>query len=193
MPPFIRNPRQRPRVPVRCTIRIAFRSGMFLETSTFSVGPGGCAIETTRRIEPGERAFIELTDGRVPGARMFVGRVAWSSERPPWRCGIAFDAAPAREATALFSELVSSYPNAPVVGDVERIPEDAVLAPTPVPGTLAVVPAEAEILQAIGRGMEASTLRDRLGERWAAHVNALFALIERGMIEVVPRGVERSS
>jgi hypothetical protein len=193
MPQFIHNPRQRPRIPVRCTIRVALRSGTFLETSTFNVGPGGCAIETTRRIEPGERAFIELTDGRVPGARMFVGRVAWSSDEPPWRCGIAFDAATARAATVLFSELVSSYPDALVAGDVERIPEDAVLEPTPVPGTLAVVPAEAEILQAIGPGVEASALRDRFGERWGAHLNALFALIERGMIEVVPRGVERSS
>lgn len=113
----IHSPRRGPRLPVRCTIRVALRSGAFLHASTVNVGPGGCAIETARRVEVGDRAFLELTDERVPGSRVFVGRIAWSSAEPPWRCGIAFDAGTARAAAALVSELVSAYPEVATDGD----------------------------------------------------------------------------
>jgi PilZ domain len=181
MTEFILNPRRSPRLPVRFTVRIALRSGGFLEARTVNVGPGGCAVETPSRVEPGERAFAEVKDGHV-GAHMLAGRVAWTSSAPPWRSGIAFDAASSRGAAALYSEIVAEHPA--VVDVVERIPTDAVLAPTPVPGDLAVVPAEAEVLEALGSGIEAGALRDRLGERWTSHVNALFALVERGLVEV---------
>jgi PilZ domain len=181
---FIHNPRRSPRVPVRFSVRIALRNGDFLEARTLNVGPGGCAVETSRRVEPGERAFAEIKDARV-GAHVLVGRVAWTSSAPPWRSGIAFDAASGKVAARLFSELASGCPDAVVVVDaVEKIPADAVLAPTPVPGGLAVVAAEAEVLQAVGSGIEAGALRDRLGDRWDSHVNALFALLERGVVEV---------
>lgn len=181
MTEFILNPRRSPRIPVGFSVRIALRSGTFLEARTVNVGPGGCAVETPCRVEPGERAFAEIKDPHV-GAHMFVGRVAWTSSAPPWRSGIAFDAGSGRVAAALFSEVVAVHPA--VVDVVERIPTDAVLAPTPVPGDVQVVPAEKEILEALGSGIEAGTLRDRLGERWGTHVNALFALVERGLVEV---------
>ena len=181
MTEFILNPRRSPRLPVRLDVRIALRSGAFLVARTINVGPGGCAVETPSRVEPGERAFAEVQDGHV-GAHMLAGRVAWSSSEPPWRCGIAFDAGSGRGAAALFSEVVAEQPA--VVDVVERIPTDAVLAPTPVPGGLNVVPAEAEVLEALGSGIEAGALRERLGERWDSHVSALFALVERGLVEV---------
>lgn len=183
MAEFIHNPRRSPRVPVQLTVRIALRSGAYLEARTLNVGPGGCAVETPRRVEPGERAFAEIKDVRL-GAHVLVGRVAWTSSAPPWRSGIAFDAGSGRVAAALFSDLASGHPEAAVLDTVEKIPTDAVLAPTPVPGVPSVVPAEAEVLRAVGSGIEAGALRDRLGDRWDSHVHALFALLERGAVEV---------
>jgi hypothetical protein len=187
MAEFILNPRRSPRVPVRFGARIALRGSGFLEARTFNVGPGGCAVETSRRVEPGERAFAEIRDARV-GAHALAGRVAWSSSAPPWRSGIAFDAASGKVAARLFSDLVSGCPEAVAVAEpVEKIRADAVLTPTPVPGALGVVAAEAEVLEAVGSGIEAGALRDRLGHRWDSHVNALFALLERGAVEARPR------
>jgi hypothetical protein len=137
----------------------------------------------------GERIFVELWDTNVSASHLFTGRVAWCSSTQPWRCGISFDDAYAHSAALLFASLCSLNPRAAADGGiVERIPTNAVLSPTPVPGDLAViVPAELEVLLAVGAGIEAHALQNRLGTRWGGCVNPLFSLLGRGLIEVTPR------
>ncbi len=189
MPAFIENPRRAPRIPIRCDARLALRSGSFLAGCTLDVGPGGCGVEASPSpLTVGERAFLEID---LAGTRYrFAGRVAWSSTAPPGRSGIAFDESGRASATALFTRLASALPNLADEGrTVERIQEDAFLAPTPAPGSLRAVSREEEILLAIGGGLEARALRDRLGGEWNECVNAVFALLERGAIQAcAPEG-----
>lgn len=184
---FIENPRRAPRMAIGCTVRIALRAGIFIATCTSDVGPGGCGVETPSKLAPGDRVFMELKSDSILGSHMLTGQVAWSSSAPPWRSGISFDLGSRRIAAALFAQLASAHPDAAAEGEfVDRIPVDAILAPTPVPGLLAVVPAEAEILGALGTGIEAGALRARLGERWDACVNVLFGLLGRHVVEMCP-------
>lgn len=172
---------------VRCTVRIALREGNFIATCTSDIGPGGCGVETSSRLTPGGRVFMEIKSDSLRGSHLLTGQVAWSSEASPWRSGVAFDAGSRRLAAALFAQLASAHPDMAAEGEfVDRIPADAVLAPTPVPGLTAVVPAEAEILRALGTGIEARALRARLGERWEACVNVLFGLLGRRVVEMCP-------
>jgi hypothetical protein len=180
MAAFIENPRRAPRLPVRCDARIALRSGGFFISCTWDVSPGGCGVAAApSRVAPGERVFFEVDHEGV--RYRFTGSVAWSSTEAPWRAGIAFDQASLATAAELFGRISEAHPEAS--RGVDRIPEDAVLARTPVPGTLPTLPRQAEILLAIGSGVEARALRERLGTDWDRSVNAVFALLESGAIE----------
>ncbi len=178
---FIENPRRAPRVAIRCDARVALVSGPFFIACTADVGPGGCGVAAAPYpLTQGERVFFEI---EYAGERhLFTGTVAWSSTTPPWRAGVAFDESSCSAAAALFGRIATDHPRDD--RGVDRIPEDAVLARTPVPGSLKALPREAEILLAIGPGVEARALRDRLGVEWDLCVNAVFALLERGQIEV---------
>jgi hypothetical protein len=185
MTEFIQSPRRSQRMPVRCGARVAFRSGNFVASSTIDMGAGGCRVETTGRVNPGEQALVELRDANVFGAHLLSGRVVWSSDAAPWRCGIAFDRGSARAAAALFEQMRAAYPDVARRSDrVEKIPARALITPAPVPGRAALAPAEAELLRALGKGAELGALRDRLGKRWAQCIHALFSLVERRVIEV---------
>ncbi len=183
MTAFIENPRRSPRISIPCGARIALRSGSFSASFTADVGPGGCGVvAASSRLEPGERIFVEID---FEGSRhLLSGRVAWSSSSPPWRGGVAFDAASLRAAASLFARIASAHPELADEGrTIDRIPEDAILARTPVPGTLKAVPREAEILLAVGDGLEARALPERLGSEWDGCANALFALLQRRVLE----------
>lgn len=187
MPAFIENPRRAPRIPIRCTARVALRSGGFFVCSTADVGPGGFGVAAAPwQLTLGERLFVEIDV--AGGAYPLVGRVAWSSSASPWRCGIAFDEGSAATAGALLGRIAAEHPELAAGGrTIARIPEDAILARTPVPGSLIAVPGEARILLAVGDGLEARALPDRLGTSWEECVNALFALLERRALEARPR------
>jgi hypothetical protein len=178
---FIQNPRRASRILIRCDARLALHSGRFFVACTVDVGPGGCGVAAAPvQLTRGERTFFEIEH---EGERyFFTGTVAWSSTTAPWRAGVAFDASSLECAAALFGRIASAHAEA--ARGVDRIPEDAILAPTPVPGTLTALPRESEVLLAIGAGIEARALRDRLGEQWDSSVNAVFALVERGEVEV---------
>ncbi len=180
---YIENPRRGPRLGVRCDARVALRSGGFVIACTADVGPGGCGVaDAPGQLIPGERVFFEVEHA---GERFrFAGRVAWSSSEAPWRAGVAFDEGSRHAAAALYERIAAAHPAS--TRPVERIPEDAILARTPLPGAVPAVPSvprEAEILLAVGPGMEARALRDRLGSEWGEYVNAVFALLERGALE----------
>ena len=185
MAEFIENPRRGPRMGIRCGARIAPRTGASFTTHTVDLAPGGCQAHTAQRIGPGEKVVVQLSDPKVFGALHLSGTVVWSSTAAPWACGIAFDRGSARAAQAMFDQLARAYPAAASQhAFVDRIPADAFLTPTPVPGQLEVVPLEAEVLSALGSGVEARALRARLGDRWSRCTNALFALLGRGAIQL---------
>jgi len=181
MTEFIEDPRRGPRLTVRCAVRVALRKGGFFHSCTTDVGPGGCQITAPYRLESGERVYLEV-DCESPGPSVLTGHVAWSSSEPPWRGGVAFDQGSIDMAVALFRGLSSEGASADPAA--ERLPLDAILVPTPIPGSLAVAPVEVEVLRALGSGMDARGLRDRLGERWDACIGGVFALLDRNLIEV---------
>lgn len=184
----LHDPRRSPRLPVRCTTRLALRSGAFLASCTIDVGAGGCGLETPARLVTGDRAFMDLGDVRVGGPHLLSGRLAWASATPPWRCGIAFDPGSARAAAALFERLARAYPELPGSLAFGKLAADAFLSPDPVPERLArVTPAQEIVLRALGEGTEAGALRDRLGVHWGACASLLFALIARQLVVIGAR------
>jgi hypothetical protein len=183
---FLENPRRHFRLPTSTRARVAFRAGGFVSARAFDLSPGGCGVELAQRVRAGEKVFVELREPAVFGAQLLSGAIVWASESAPWRCGIAFDRGSACVAGKLVDQLKQAQPpgERPRASYIERVPADAILTRTPVPGQIAVVSHEAEVLSAIGAGVDARTLRERLGERWPPCANALFALLGRGAVQL---------
>ena len=117
-------------------------------------------------------------------AKELSGRIAWSSHAPPWRAGVAFDDGSVSTAVDFFTRLAAAYPGVDTLGHApDRVPEDGTIAPAPPPPITAVLSSEeVAVLLAVGDGLAASALRARLGDRWGACVNAMFALLGRGYL-----------
>jgi hypothetical protein len=188
MPEFIENPRRAPRAAIPCAARVATLPGGFLEAPTADCGPGGCQLLTPVPLEKGTRVFVQLLNERVPGTHALAGRVAWSASAPPWRAGIAFDAGSAYRSSHLFGQLTAAYPGTDAYARApDRIAADASLAPSPPPPLDPVLSeAESVVLRAVGAGARADALREKLGARWDALLNPLFALLGRGYLVVGP-------
>jgi hypothetical protein len=186
MAAFIVNPRRSPRAAARCEARVALRDGGFWATPTSDYGPRGCQLVAPCAFEPGSRIFLQLVNERVASPVRLSGRVAWSSRAEPWRAGIAFDPSSFVSAAGFFEQLAAAHPGLDAYGRApDRIPEDAPLAPAPPP---AVEPAltvdERAVLATLGPGLVATTLREKLGERWPHAVHAMFALLGRRYLVV---------
>lgn len=186
MPEFIENPRKTPRAPVRCEARVALREGGYWAGPTSDYGPKGCQVSAPSRLEPGSRLFLELVNERVPGPFQLSGRVAWSSNQPPWRSGIAFDEGSVAIAGRFFERLAAAYPGLDTYGRApDRIPADGVLAPLRPPEVEPMLTtAERDVLRAVGAGATPESLRARFGDRWYAAQNATFSLLGRRYLTV---------
>jgi hypothetical protein len=185
---YIENPRRAPRAPIRFDARLAVRDGGFFEAETSDYGPGGCQLPTPVPLPTGARVFVELSHAATPAPCCFSGRVAWTRTDPEPRAGIAFDDGSAPPASRLFDHLARAdlvagdFPRAP-----DRVPVDERLAPAAPTSPLPVLsPAELVVLAALGPGATAGELRATLAARWDATVNALFALIGRGLVVAGP-------
>lgn len=186
MPEFIENPRKTPRAPVRCEARVALREGGYWAGPTSDYGPKGCQVSAPSRLEPGSRLFLELVNERVPGPFQLSGRVAWSSNQPPWRSGIAFDEGSVAIAGRFFERLAAAYPGLDTYGRApDRIPADGVLAPLRPPEVEPMLTtAERDVLRAVGAGATPESLRARFGDRWHVAQNATFSLLGRRYLTV---------
>lgn len=186
MPEFIENPRRAPRAPVRCEARVALRQGGYWAGPTSDYGPKGCQVSAPLRLEPGSRLFLELVNERVPGPFQLSGSVAWSSTKPPWRSGIAFDEGSVAIAGRFFERLAAAYPGLDTYGRApDRIPADRTLAPLPPPAVEPLLTtAEREVLRMVGAGLSSEELRARAGERWEGAQNATFSLLGRRYLTV---------
>jgi hypothetical protein len=181
MPEFIENPRKSIRAPVRCEARVALREGGYWAGPTSDYGPKGCQVSAPLRLEPGGRLFLELVNERVPGPFQLSGRVAWSSDEPPWRSGISFDEGSVALAARFFERLAAAYPGLDTYGRApDRIPSDEMLAPTPPPAVQPLLTgAERDLLKELGAGATPDEIRKRVGDRWSDAQSAFFSLLGR--------------
>ena len=188
MAEFIENPRRSPRAPVRCEARVALREGGFWAGPTSDYGPKGCQVAAPLRLEPGSRLFLELVNERVPGPFQLSGRVAWSSTRPPWRSGIAFDDGSVAVAGRFFERLAAAYPGLDTYGRApDRIPLEGTLSPLPPPAVEPLLTsAERDLLRLLGAGRQVQALMQELGDRWPVAQSATFSLLGRRYLTIGP-------
>jgi hypothetical protein len=178
---FIVNSRHTPRAEVRCQARSPLLGGGFWSADTEDIGPRGCQLVAPARFTPGEGIELELSSERVSDPLWIGGRIAWATNEPPWRVGVAFSDQDQDAAARWFDRLVAAFPGldssllAP-----RKIAADALLylgrAPRLRPPLL---PPEVAVLRAVGKGIAASDLRARMGNDWENGQGALFALLGR--------------
>jgi hypothetical protein len=175
---YIVNPRRALRAPARCPAHVVAVGAAF-HGVTEDVGARGCQVVSPGPVPPEERVRI-----RLEGASRTLevkGRVAWVSERAPWRVGIAFDDREVPECSRWMERLLDANPAlAPVARVPARIALDwtVFLAPPP---RLVVDFSEDEVilLRAIASGARVDELHARLRPRWEALQRALFSLLAR--------------
>ena len=182
---FVYNPRRAPRAIVGRAGRVERASGVAFEGPIVDLGPAGCQVVTPAPLPPGERIVITVGDGSVPGVAMLRGHVVWTATAAPFRSGVQFDAACQDDASLLYGRLAAERPD---LVDVDALPERLPLTARILPFTreedAAVLPAEEEVLLAVGAGSRVGELRERLGARWERAVSPLFALLARRLLVV---------
>lgn len=181
MSEFIVNARHTPRAVVRCQARAPLLGGGFWSSDTEDIGPRGCQLVAPARFAPGEGIELEISSERVSDPLWVGGRIAWAADEPPWRVGIAFSDQDQDAAARWFDRLVAAFPG--LDGSLlapRRVAADATIylgrAPRLRP---ALEGPEVVVLKAIGTGIRAAELRDRLGEAWGIGQGALFSLLGR--------------
>ncbi len=186
MPEFILNPRRAPRAAVRCEARIALKDGGFWASPTSDYGPRGCQVLAPVRLEPGSRIYVELVNERVETPVGLAGHVAWTAREAPWHMGIAFDGGSESAAGGFFAKLAAAYPGIDTYGQApDRIPRDTPLAPgAPPPFGPQLTDDEARVLDALGAGLSADALREKLGDAWGGDVHGLFSLLGRRYVAI---------
>lgn len=179
MAEFILNPRRAARAPARCKAAVVSPAGWF-ETETEDIGAMGCQIVSPRLVKKDELLQLVVSHEGVGESLLVNGRIAWVSDQPPWRVGVAFDEASRRESARWFERLVAACPGLRAHARVpERIGTDSpVYLAAPPRFVLDFTADEAALLRAIGSGARIDELMARLPDRAAAQ-RALFSLIAR--------------
>ena len=180
MAEFIVNPRRAPRAPARCRAAVVTPAGAF-DAETEDIGARGCQVVSPALLKKGDAVQLGLTNGKIPEPLRVAGKVAWVSEQPPWRVGIAFDDAYVPSAERWFERLVAAIPG---IGSLRRVPAkipvEAMVYLGPPPRFLLDFTAEeASLLRAIASGARLDELAARLRDRWPAAQRALFSLLAR--------------
>lgn len=180
------NPRRGPRAPARCRAVVAASTGSF-EAETEDVGSHGCQVVSPVAVRKGDAVAVAITNGTLSDPLRVTGKVAWVSQRPPWRVGIAFDEASIEAGTRWFERLVAAHPRLGAFRRVpERIPVEATVYLAPPPRFLVDFTAdEAAFLRAIASGVRIDELQARLRGRWAPAQRALFSLLARQAVTLV--------
>jgi hypothetical protein len=183
MADFINNPRRAPRTVIGCDARVALKSGSFFQGPTVDYGPAGCQLVAPTPLAPDERVFVELRTRGVPESSLLSGRVAWTAGEAPFRTGVQFDPGSHDEAAWFYGRLAAAHPELVEVDEVpDRVALDSRVVPWKREGDAAVLPGEEEVLLAVGTGIRIRELREKLGARWDAAINPLFALLARRLL-----------
>lgn len=177
---FIVNPRRAPRAPARCHAAVVARRRSF-DAETEDIGARGCQVVSPSLMKQGDPIEIVITSDRLSLPLRATGTVAWVSEQPPWRVGVAFQDAYVPSAERWFEKLVAMTPGiGPFRRVPERIPLDAmVYLGTPPRFLLDFTEEEASLLRAIASGVRVDELKARLRDRWPEAQRALFSLLAR--------------
>jgi hypothetical protein len=177
---FIVNPRRAPRAPARCHAAVVARRRSF-DAETEDIGARGCQVVSPSLMKQGDPIEIVITSERLSQPLRATGTVAWVSEQPPWRVGVAFQDAYVPSAERWFEKLVAMTPGiGPFRRVPERIPLDAmVYLGTPPRYLLDFTEEEASLLRAIASGVRVDELKARLRDRWPEAQRALFSLLAR--------------
>lgn len=183
MAEYIVNPRRAPRAPARCRAAVVAASGPF-DAETEDIGARGCQVVSPRNVKQGEALDLVITSEKIPEPLRAGGTVAWVSEQPPWRVGVAFHEAYVPSAERWFEKLAAVTPG---MGSWRRVPErialDAMVYLGPPPRFLVdFSPEEASLLRAIASGARLDELKARLRDRWPAAQRALFSLLARSAV-----------
>ena len=175
---YLTHPRRSPRVPLRCQAGLISAQGA-VAAETEDLGAYGCRVVAPHLVRRGESLRLELHHPSAAGPLRVGGRVAWTSERAPWRLGVAFDEVAHEASSRWFHELLAAVPGLSLCCRVpDRIPLDAIAYLAAPPRLLVdVAPEEARLLRAIGRGVSIAELRAKLGDRWPASRHVFFSLL----------------
>lgn len=185
MTDFVYNPRRAPRALVGCDARVVRDGGGALAGPVVDYGPTGCQVVTPAPLAAGERVLLELRNPALPEPSVLRGEVKWTAEEPPFRSGVQFDAACWDDAALVYGRLAAAHPDlVEPEGVPDRVPVAARVVPWRREEDAAVLPGEEEVLLAVGGGARISELRERLGARWEAAVNPLFALLARRLLVI---------
>ena len=178
MPEFIQNPRRSARAPVRCGAEVVSAHGAF-EATTEDVGGHGCQLVSPRLVRKGEPVQLVLRHEEMEEPLRIAGRVAWASERSPWRLGIAYDETALEEGQAWFKQMLETIPGlAPYRRIPDRIPIDAIVyLATPPRFVVDFTADEVALLRGIGSGASVAELRAPMRDRWQQAQRALFSLL----------------
>jgi hypothetical protein len=183
MAEFIQNPRRSPRAPVRCRAHVVSGQGSF-EAATEDVGGHGCQVVSPRLVRKGEPIQLMLAHEVMSEPLRVSGRVAWASERAPWRLGIAYAEDVLTTSQAWFDALLARLPDLAVFRRIpDRIPLDAVVYLGAPPKFLAdFTPDEVAVLRSLGSGTSVAELRALLRDRWQESLRALFSLLAHNRV-----------
>jgi hypothetical protein len=185
MSEFVNNPRRTPRAAIGCDARFALKDGRFFTGPTVDCGPEGCQLVSPEPLARDERIFVEVRGEGVDRTYWFSGRVAWAADGPPFRLGVHFDDGSTEDARWFFAKLAAAHPDAIDISRVpERVAADALLVPARDRSDEVLHAVEAEVMRAVGTGLQVSVLREKLGDRWEPCLNALFALLARSELTV---------
>lgn len=185
---FVYNPRRAPRTLLGRSGRVERASGAAFEGPIVDLGPTGCQIVTPAPLPPGEQVVVALSDRAAQHAAALKGRVVWTAAAAPFRSGVHFDPACLDDAALLYGRLAAEHPELVDVDALpERVPVTAWIVPQPREEDAAVLPAEEEVLLAVGTGVQVAALCERLGARWEKAVNPLFALLARRLLVIEER------
>ena len=182
---YIVNPRRAPRAPSRCVTQVRTGAGAFA-AETEDIGPSGCQLVAPGALARGALLTLTFANPKVKGALSVEGTVAWGSQRPPWRVGVAFGERSQASARLWYEALVAAHPG---LGGFRRVPDRL---PVDAMVFLAAPPSflfdfsheEVEVLRHVAAGITIASLRDRLGASWGGSQRALFSLKSRGAVTV---------
>jgi hypothetical protein len=175
---FIENPRRAPRVMARCLAAVTAGRRTF-DAETEDVGAAGCRLSSPRYVHRGDPILLRLYQHGLSDGIRVPGRIAWTSERSPWRLGVAFDRDARLATDAWFARLVAASPGLRAQPRVPaRIALRSMVYLGPPPRVIVDLSDEQlELIRAIGEGTTIRALHDRFHERWMALQPVFFALL----------------
>ena len=178
MAEFIQNPRRAPRLQLAASHRW-FRHRDRSRPPRRTWEATAAQLVSPRLVRRGEPVQLVVAHEAVKQPLRVAGRVAWASERAPWRLGIAYDDSAHPQTEDWFDELLAGVPGLSVFKRIpDRIPLDTtVYLAAPPRFVVDLTPDEAAVLRALGSGISVAELRSLLRDRWQTALRALFSLL----------------